>query len=42
MPETFHGSDQEFLEQLNIPGIQRQGGLETARKLAGRPPPQQQ
>lgn len=33
VPEAFHGSDQEFLAELNIPGIQRQGGLEAARKL---------
>ncbi len=33
VPEAFHGSDEEFLSELNIPGIQRQGGLETALKL---------
>ena len=33
MPEAFHGSDREFLNELFIPGIQRQGGLETAKKL---------
>ncbi len=33
MAEPFQGSDQEFLPELFIPGIQRQGGVETARKL---------
>ena len=33
VPEAFDGSDHQFLSELNIPGIQRQGGLETARKL---------
>jgi dienelactone hydrolase len=31
--EDFRGTDQEFLSELNVPGIQRQGGLESARKL---------
>ncbi|MGA7414403.1 MAG: hypothetical protein WBW33_28290 [Bryobacteraceae bacterium] len=37
VPEAFRGSDQEFLSLLNIPGIQRQGGLESARKLIQAP-----
>jgi dienelactone hydrolase len=33
LPEAFQGSDEEFLSQLLVPGIQRQGGLAAARKL---------
>ena len=33
LPQNFHGSDQEFLSEFNVPGIQRQGGLEAAMKL---------
>lgn len=30
---NFHGSDEDFLQQFNVPGIQRAGGLEAARHL---------
>ena len=29
----FHGSDQEFIDQFFVPGIQRAGGLEAARRV---------
>jgi dienelactone hydrolase len=29
----FHGSDKEFLDQFNVPGIQRGGGLDAALRL---------
>jgi dienelactone hydrolase len=34
VPEAFHGSDEEFLEQFPVPGVQRQGGLAAAMKLS--------
>jgi hypothetical protein len=33
MPDEFTGSDQDFIEQFFVPGIQRAGGLETALRL---------
>ena len=33
IPETFRGSDEEFLSQFSVPGVQRQGGLAAVMKL---------
>jgi dienelactone hydrolase len=35
--EGFSGADADYLEKLNIPGIQRGGGLEAALRLVWRP-----
>jgi len=32
-PEDFAGQDQDFLERFFVPGIQRAGGLEAARRV---------
>ena len=34
-PGSFAGTDQEFLDSFFVPGIQRAGGLEAAKELAG-------
>jgi len=39
-PQTFDGSDEEFLSQFSVPGVQRQGGLAAAMKLIQPRPPQ--
>jgi len=31
----FHGTDQEFVDSFFVPGIQRAGGLQAAKELAG-------
>jgi hypothetical protein len=33
MPENFPGQDRDFLDQFFVPGIQRAGGLEAARRV---------
>jgi hypothetical protein len=34
--DDFTGTDQEFIENFFVPGIQRAGGLAAARALVGR------
>lgn len=34
-PEAFSGDDRAFLEQFFVPGIQRAGGLDAARRILG-------
>jgi hypothetical protein len=33
--EGFAGEDRDFLDRFFVPGIQRAGGLETARRILG-------
>ena len=35
-PEGFAGEDQDFLDRFFVPGIQRAGGLEAARRVLAR------